>query len=112
MNKTDVIEIIDVLAERMGTTVGQLVEIYASHVQIEAWVAITAWTIIPILVSTAGFELFRRNPENEDRRILGAIGMIIPMAILAGVWFSYLPDIIVPEKPALTNIAADFVKFR
>lgn len=101
MTGNDIVTIIDKLAEKLGTTSEQLIEIYTP------WVVASAWSFIGIgggiLILCICISVFLW-VINEDTRV-GACVVLIVGFLLGGLFvFKSVPDLIAPEAAAITKI--------
>lgn len=102
MTGEEVVKIIDVIAEKLGTTGEHLISAYVPWVSTAAWTFIALGVVIAICFTLFAIGLWISN-ERDER---GYAFMCLLVGLILGGLFigSNLPDIVAPEAAAITKV--------
>ena len=102
MNNTEVANIIDVLANKLGTTASQLIELYTPWIISSAWCWIFVGAILSICLITISLLLYYKSRESDKAwySLIAVFGLFLCSLFMA----SNIPDIVAPEASAVHKI--------
>ena len=105
MTGKEITEIIDVIANKLGTTSEHLIEVYTPWVYSSA----IGFVVFGVLALIVGF-LFMIKLWNQDKGF-AIFASVVGFIISAFCCLPFIPDIFAPEAAAITKIISTISRF-